>query len=209
MNQGSQGSERAQAVRRRTRPAGRTRWIVGVGAALLGAAVTLLAVYSGLFGSSGDGPTILQPLASGAPEVTLYFADPRWTRLVPEQRALRLPGDGAARIRGLVEALAEGPKQAGAPVLPKTAKLRGTYLGRNGLAVVDFEPEIAEVASGGASGELLTVYALVHTITKNLPEVQTVQLLVAGQERESLAGHVKISEPLRPEPELITSATAR
>jgi hypothetical protein len=44
--------------------------------------------------------------------------------------------------------------------------------------------------------ELLTVYALVNAVVANLPTVQRVQLLVNGQEVDTLAGHVDLRRPL-------------
>lgn len=140
------------------------------------------------------------PSAEGR-EVTLYFADPRWSRLVPEPRRLASSAEATATMQGLVDALAEGPRNGGAPVLPKDAQLRGAYLGADGLAVVDFDAGLASFDPGGVSGEALTVFAVVNTLAENLPEVRSVQILIGGQERETLAGHVKISEPLQPDPQ--------
>jgi len=134
-------------------------------------------------------------------EVTLYFADPRWTRLVPEIRRLPVGLDNVESLRALVQALAEGPREGGAPVLPATARLRGAYLGEDGLAIIDFEAELSTFEPGGASGELLTVYSVVHTLAENVPGIRSVQILVNGGERSTLAGHVKISEPLEPDPQ--------
>lgn len=134
-------------------------------------------------------------------EVTLYFADPRWTRLVGERRVVSAQEGVPDRLRELVTALAEGPRGDGAPVLPPEARLQGAYLGKDGLAVIDFEPGISAFHPGGVSGELLTVFAVVHTLVENVPEVQSVQILVGGAERETLAGHVKIAEPLVPDPQ--------
>ncbi len=134
-------------------------------------------------------------------KVTLYFADPRWTRLVAEEREIPA-GLGAPELMArLVEELASGPGGAqAAAVLPKGARLRGAYLGEGGLALLDFDGKGLEgFSAGGASGELLTVFALVHTVVENVPGVREVQILVDGQERETLAGHVKISEPLSPD----------
>ncbi len=134
-------------------------------------------------------------------EATLYFADPRWTRLVSEVRRLPEGLDTVASIDALVRALAEGPREGGAPVLPATARLRGAYLGEEGLAIIDFEPDLDSFAPGGVSGELLTIFALVHTLSENVPDIRSVQILVNGEERSTLAGHVKISEPLAPDPQ--------
>ncbi len=196
--------EKALPGRGRPSSGGWKRWGVPLAAAALGAAAALLFVYLPVGWRSEAPISVFPGLGSQGTQATLYFADPRWTNLMGEARALQLPADGAARLRTLVEALAEGPHQAGSPVLAKGTKLRGAYLGRGGLAVIDFEQDL-DLGGGGPSGELLTVYALVQTIATNVPGVQSVQILVNGQERETLAGHVKISEPIRPDPQWVTA----
>jgi germination protein M len=52
--------------------------------------------------------------------------------------------------------------------------------------------------------ELFTVYTIVNTITTNLPDVQSVQLLIDGREVDTLAGHVDLRRPLRKNESLIT-----
>jgi hypothetical protein len=139
-------------------------------------------------------------------ELTLYFADPRWTRLAPERRQVPAPGGAVATLRAVVAALAEGPREGHAAVLPPSARLRGAYLGRDGLAVLDFEPDLERFYPGGASGEVLTVFAVVNSVVANVSGVERVQLLVGGVERETLAGHVKIAEPLAPDPQWLEPA---
>ena len=146
----------------------------------------------------------LQPPASQ--ELTLYFADSRWTRLAPELRQVPPPGGAVATLHAVVAALAEGPREGHAAVLPAATRLRGAYLGRDGLAVLDFEEELGRFYPGGASGEVLTVFAVVNSVTANVPGVERVQLLIGGAERETLAGHVKISEPLAPDPQWLQPA---
>jgi hypothetical protein len=177
----------------------RARWAFGFGAALLGAAAALVASWLAPFGPErrAEAPALLAKPLEVPPEVTLYFGDARWTRLLPEMRAVALPAEQGARVRALVQELVRGPQEEGSPVLPPGAKLRQAYVGGGGLALIDFEASPGEL--GGASGELLSVFALVHTITRNVPGVQSLQILVNGQERETFAGHVKISEPLRPD----------
>ncbi len=137
-------------------------------------------------------------------EVTLYFAHPRWTRLVAEPREIPAGLNAVERIQRLVQELARGPSGAGAaPVLPRSARLRGAYLGRDGLVFLDFDGEsLKGFDPGGASGELLTVFALVHTVVENTPGIRRVQILVDGEEKETLAGHVAVGGPLEPQPEL-------
>ncbi len=130
-------------------------------------------------------------------EATLYFGDPKWTGLVAESRKIPRSEDDATRIRRLVEALVRGSKEERAPVLPAKTKVREVYLGKGGLAVIDFEPgTMNDVRSYGATGELLAVYAVVNTVTENVAGVKKVQFLLGGETEETLGGHVYIGEPL-------------
>jgi hypothetical protein len=198
-------SRRAAAGRRTPKEGAKNRGVWLLVALLLVVIGGLLVAWFGLldsrFAERGEIPGLQTPATR---EVSLYFSDPRWTRLVTETRRFKVGGDATEMIGALVEALAEGPRGDGAPVLPKGARLRGAYLGREGLAVIDFEPELEAFSPGGAAGELLTVFALVHTISENVPGIRSVQILVGGRERETLAGHVKISEPLGRHPQLET-----
>jgi hypothetical protein len=56
---------------------------------------------------------------------------------------------------------------------------------------------------GGSTAELLTVYAIVNTITTNIPEVKKVQLLFDGIAIETIAGHIDCSSPIYPKRELV------
>ena len=198
-------SRRAAARRRKDKGGRRLGWLLLVLLLLGAAGGALWAWRSGriLRGVS----TLRFPVVTGTrTEVQVFFADPRWTRLVPQRR--EIPGGlGPAELMGrLVEELAKGPGEGAAPVLPAGARLRGAYLGKGGLAILDFDGKSLEGFSpGGASGELLTVFALVHTVAEGVPGVREVQILVDGAERETLAGHVKISEPLAPNPDLVAS----
>ncbi|MHB1047975.1 MAG: hypothetical protein ACYC4P_18390 [Thermoanaerobaculia bacterium] len=51
----------------------------------------------------------------------------------------------------------------------------------------------------GSSEELAAVQALVLTVTKNLPAVTRVILLVGGEPVETLAGHVDLTHPIPPD----------
>ena len=51
----------------------------------------------------------------------------------------------------------------------------------------------------GSSEELAAVQSLVLTVTKNLPAVTRVILLVGGEPVETLAGHVDLTRPLAPD----------
>jgi spore germination protein GerM len=102
----------------------------------------------------------------------------------------------------LVELMA-GPKDKGAlPAVPEGTTLRQLWIGKSGIAWADFSEELATGLKGGSSDELLAVYAIVDSLTANVPQIKRVGLLVAGKERDTLAGHVDIRRPLPAETKL-------
>lgn len=140
------------------------------------------------------------PRASAAPslELTLYFANPAYTRtgdeslprLLIEQRSVpRTVRVAEAALRELLEV---GPRQGGGePVAGPGLRARVVRI-VDGVATVDFA---REGLGGGSLAETQLLSAIVWTLTE-LPTVQAVQLTVAGRPIESLFGHVDASRPL-------------
>ena len=58
------------------------------------------------------------------------------------------------------------------------------------------EPLARLLHPGGTINEMLSIYTLVNALTENLPAVTPVQVMVDGQEVETLAGHVDLRRPL-------------
>ena len=65
----------------------------------------------------------------------------------------------------------------------------------DGVAYVNFSRELVDRHPGGSTGELMTIDAVVLSLTE-LPEVEKVQFLVEGVKLETLAGHMSILEPI-------------
>lgn len=129
--------------------------------------------------------------------VHLYFSDSDNAFLVSEERSL------SASIRPetlgfqIMNALLEGPKQTLEPTIPEGTLLRGFYILKNRTAYVDLSRELREGHPGGAKSELLTIYSMVNSLILNIPEIETVKILVEGKEETTLAGHVDLRFPFR------------
>ncbi len=137
---------------------------------------------------------VAQPLASTR-IVTLFFATPDADSLVREGREIDACGDQAECIQAVVQELQNGPVGDFELILPESAPVPTvTVLGDT--AVLDLSSELVAELPGGSASELVTVYALVDTITVNFPQIRRVQLLVAGQKTQTLKGHIDIHEPL-------------
>jgi hypothetical protein len=160
----------------------------------------------------------LAPAAPGAPgapapavpriKAILYFASEDGQRLVPTEQEVALADGVVAQARSIVEAqLAAQPPAPLVSTIPQGATLRGLFVSDRNEAFVDLDPSIRAAHPGGTLRELMTVYAIVHAIVTNLPSLQEVQILIGGQEADTLAGHIDLRRPLRKNEGLILPAS--
>jgi hypothetical protein len=147
--------------------------------------------------------------AAAVPRIkaTLYFASEDGMRLVPAEAEVPLAEGAVAQARSIVEAQLSAA--APAPLvstIPKGATLRGVFISQRNEAFVDLDPVIRSAHPGGTLQELMTVYTIVNALLTNLPNLQEVQILIGGQEVDTLAGHVDLRRPLRKNEGLILSS---
>ena len=149
------------------------------------------------------------PPAATAPAVprikaTLFFASEDGQHLVPTEREVALGNGVVAQARSILEAqlTAEAPAPL-VSTIPKDTKLRGVFVSERNEVFVDLEPSIRTNHPGGSFQEIMTVYTIVNALLTNLPTLQEVQILIGGQEVDTLAGHVDLRRPLRRNESLI------
>jgi hypothetical protein len=147
--------------------------------------------------------------AAAVPRIkaTLYFASEDGMRLVPAEAEVALAEGAVAQARSIVEAQLSAA--APAPLvstIPKGVTLRGVFISQRNEAFVDLDPVIRTAHPGGTLQELMTVYTIVNALLTNLPNLQEVQILIGGQEVDTLAGHVDLRRPLRKNEGLILSS---
>lgn len=160
--------------------------------------------------ASVDAPVVAPPPgpAAAGPRIkaTLYFASEDGQRMVGVEREVPLAEGTVAQARALVDALLAGDAPAPlASTIPAGTTLRGLFVSSRNEVFVDLDATVRTKHPGGSMQELLTVYSLVNTIVVNLPTVSEVQILINGQEADTLAGHVDLRRPLRKNEGLIVS----
>ncbi|MGF7185461.1 spore germination protein GerM [Desulfitispora alkaliphila] len=137
-------------------------------------------------------------------KVTLYFADAKGQHLVEKERTInKVEGIGRATVNELIK----GPSfESGLlPTMPDNTVLLDINVKQDeGLAIVDFSRALVDNHIGGSSGEAVTVYSVVNTLTQ-FPAVDKVQIIVDGQYVETIAGHLDVSEPLTANSRLINN----
>jgi len=148
----------------------------------------------------------LQSSAGPTQTVTLYFPSYSEAKLRSETRALALAPEPADRIRQIVLALVEGPKQGAGGALSPSADIRAVFLAQDGTAYLDLSKSSLAAFNPGIESETLAVYSIVDSLTANLSEVKRVEFLVQGQQTDTLDGHADLSSPFAPDLSRIASA---
>ena len=128
-------------------------------------------------------------------EIQLYFTDPMGTFLIPENREIPGCDDDRDCICSLLKSLIKGSQQKNLPVLPKETKVFGVEV-ENDLVRVNFSRQLVDFHPGGSLTELLTIYSLVDSLNENFPYIRRLQILVEGEVRQTLKGHVRIDQPI-------------
>jgi len=171
--------------------------------ACLGTLGVLLLAVSGL---SCRRETPAQPAATPVPtpvpsRVLLFFPGDD-TLLHRENREVaELPASMPARIRLLVDELLAGSQAGWAAPFPWPVTVELAFVDRDGNAFIDLAPLPPEGVDGSAA-EVALLYSVTSTVVANCPGVFRVQLLFGGTEVASL-GHLDLSKPVSPRPELV------
>jgi hypothetical protein len=145
------------------------------------------------------------PPAANVPHIiaTLYYGTPDGRALAAVKREVPL-GDGPrAQGRQILQSELEAAPAPYLSLIPPGTLLRAFYITDRGDAFVDLSPEVSAMHPGGSTGELLTVYAIVNTVTANLSSVERVQILIDGKQADTLAGHVDLRRPFERDTSLV------
>jgi spore germination protein GerM len=117
--------------------------------------------------------------------------------LEPEEREIHSSDQVSAEAKQIIAELIAGSKEGRGAAIPPETKLREIFISGEALAVVDLTKEVSANHPGGLIQEVSSIYAIVNSLTENLPSIRRVQILVEGAEAETLAGHIDLSKPLR------------
>ncbi len=134
-------------------------------------------------------------------KVTLYFSDNKGLNLVG--RRFSIEEDSIKReIESVIKDLITGVRGLDTKTIPSGTKLLNVEI-KGAIAYVDFSREIVANHPGGSLAELQTIFSVVNSIVLNFREIKGVQILVEGRRRDTLAGHIDISLPLKGDRKLI------
>jgi len=114
--------------------------------------------------------------------------------LTPVTVELPLTDDPVLRAKQVLNTLLAGPVDPEARTLPPDAALLAFYLLPDGTAVADFSEALATSSPSGIQSEQMAVDSIARTLEANVPQVQRMKILLHGQEVDTLAGHLDLTQ---------------
>ena len=114
--------------------------------------------------------------------------------LAPLTVQLGLSSDPVLRAKQVINTLLAGPVDSDLRTLPPDAALLAFYLLPDGTGIADFSEPLATSTPSGILSEQLAVDSIARTLEANVPQVKRLKILIHGQEVETLAGHVDLTQ---------------
>jgi hypothetical protein len=107
---------------------------------------------------------------------------------------LPLAKDPVLRSKQVLNTLLAGPVDTELRTLPPDAALLAFYLLPDGTAIADFSEALATSIPSGIESEQMAMDSITKTLEANVPQVRKLKVLIHGQEAETLAGHLDLSQ---------------
>jgi spore germination protein GerM len=117
--------------------------------------------------------------------------------LTPVTVELPLSNDPVLRAKQVINTLLAGPVDPEARTLPPDAALLAFYILPDGTAVADFSEAMATSIPSGIQSEQAAIDSIARTLEADVPEVMRLKILIHGQEVDTLAGHIDLTQPFR------------
>ncbi len=122
--------------------------------------------------------------------VKLYFATKDAMYLQSEERIIE--GEDSLIYEETIKQLINGPQSSKLTgTIPQGVKLLNIKI-EDKIAYLSFNQALVDNHWGGSTGEVMTVYSIVNTMTE-FPEINSVKILIEGEEIETLAGHLGLT----------------
>ncbi|WMI80179.1 GerMN domain-containing protein [Anaerotignum sp. MB30-C6] len=150
------------------------------------------------YGTMNRQNVLIDPIVSATTTeyaiLKLYFSNADASDLVVEDRVVEVNAN-QPRERTVLEQLIAGPKEAeNYATIPVETKIMDVTTTSDGVCYVNLSQEFVTKHNGGSTGELLTIYSIVNSLSE-LENVVKVQFLIEGEKMEAFKGHVDFSTP--------------
>ncbi len=134
--------------------------------------------------------------------VKLYFATKDAMYLQAEVRTIE--GEGSLIYEETIRELINGPQSSQlTATIPEGVNLLNIDI-KEQVAHISFNKALVDNHWGGSTGEIMTVYSIVNTMTE-FPGISSVKILIEGEQIETLAGHLDLTEKLEHDEKIISN----
>lgn len=140
------------------------------------------------------------PPSTGDPKIKVkmfWGSHGREGELTPVLVELPLSNDPVLRAKQVLNTLLAGPVDSESRTLPPDAALLAFYILPDGTAIADFSEELRTSIPSGIQSEQVAVESIVRTLEANVPPVLRLKILIHGQEVDTLAGHLDLTQTFR------------
>lgn len=107
---------------------------------------------------------------------------------------LALSPDPVLRAKQVLNTLLAGPVDSDLRTLPPDAALLAFYLLPDGTGIADFSEALSTSTPSGIQSEQLAVDSIARTLEANVPQIKRLKILIHGQEVDTLAGHLDLTQ---------------
>ena len=133
-------------------------------------------------------------------KLTLYFPNADASGLIATDRTVIV--NNQEMIKAMFIELATPPSGLEKP-LPSGTTLLGATVSADGIATIDLSTDFKKNFGGGSTGEQMTMYSIVNSLT-TLSNVKSVQFLLDGKKLDGILGNLDTSVPLKRNESLIS-----
>jgi hypothetical protein len=139
-------------------------------------------------------PTVINP-SDPKVKAKLFWASGADDGTVsPVTVELPLSNEPVLRAKQVLNTLLAGPVDTELRTVPPDAALLAFYLLPDGTAIADFSEALGTSTPSGIQSEQMAVDSIARTLEANVPKVRRLKILIHGQEVETLAGHLDLSQ---------------
>ena len=124
----------------------------------------------------------------------MFWGSKAGDSFTPVTVELPLSVDPVLRAKQVLNTLLAGPIDPEARTLPADAALLAFYLLPDGTGVADFSESMSTSIPSGIQSEQMAVDSITRTLEANVPQVQRLKILIHGQEMDTLAGHLDLTQ---------------
>jgi germination protein M len=133
-------------------------------------------------------------------EISLFFTGSNADQLVKELRTVKVSADETIEER-IIKELIKGPEGEGIhKTIPVNTQLINVTL-KNDLVIVNLSESFIKDHWGGSTGEIMTIYSIVNSLTER-PHIRKVKFLINGGDKLSF-GHYSFDQTFERDETLI------